>query len=162
MPSVVRRTLCLAAFSLLSVVAVGDDTASPEPQVGDCVLFREGGAGLLLTTPVYWLRGTVNAVAHEQRKALACPRIGKPQIAYTPADHARVAAAMPCVAEPGEDLEVKVTRVQVAVDDWETPWSPQQGTTGWLFRGRFLEQTLAKGKVIDMAANWLTTCGGGR
>ena len=36
--------------------------------------------------------------------------------------------------------------------------APQQGTTGWLFRGKFLEQTLKKGEVIDMDATWLLHC----
>ena len=109
-------------------------------------MFREGGAGLLLRTPVYWLRGSITGVSRTRPMAQACPHIGKQ------------AAAMPCVDKGADAVEVDVVRVQVAVDDWETPWSPQQGTTGWLFRGKFLNQTLEKGKVIDMDATWLVRC----
>ncbi|WP_186409100.1 hypothetical protein [Candidatus Accumulibacter aalborgensis] len=137
-----------------------------DPQVGDCVVFREGGVGLLLLTPVYWLKGSVAGVSRQQRVIRACPRIGKQASAYTPADHARLAGAMPCVDEGGvtaDGAELRdVIRVQVAVADWETPWSHQQGTTGWLFRGQFLNQTLKKGGVIDMDVTWLVPCEAGR
>lgn len=154
-----RRLLWLVGFGLTAVAAAGEQAAASRLQVGDCVLYREGGDGLVLITPVYWLRGTVVSVVDEQRLAGTCPHIGKPLLAYSPADHARLAAAMPCVSDGGPPVEVRFARVGVAVDDWETPWSSQQGATGWLFRGRFLEQALAKGKVIEINANRLTTCG---
>ena len=71
-----------------------------------------------------------------------------------------LAAAMPCVENESAAVpkDVEVTRLQVTVDDWETPWSHQHGTTGWLFRGQFLDQTLRKGAVIDMDAVWLERC----
>lgn len=162
----VTRLVWAIAAAVLAVSVLADEggaAAGPaalpsDPQIGDCVIFREGGAGLLLRTPVYWLRGSIAGVSRTRRMAQACPRIGKQAAAYTPADHARLAAAMPCVDKGADAVEVDVTRVQVSVEDWETPWSPQQGTTGWLFRGRFLEQTLKKGEVIDMDTIWLLRC----
>ena len=126
--------------------------------LGDCAIFREGGDGRILRTPVFWLKGTVAGVARERRLAALCPQIGKPLAAYTRADYAQVAAASPCVQSDTEVREVGVTRIQLRVDDWETPWATQHGTTGWLFRGYFLAQSLQKGVVIDMDANWLERC----
>lgn len=162
----VTRLVWAIAAAVLAVSVLADEggaAAGPaavpsDPQIGDCVMFREGGAGLLLRTPVYWLRGSIAGVSRTRRMAQACPHIGKQAAAHTPADHALLAAAMPCVDKGADAVEVDVVRVQVAVDDWETPWSPQQGTTGWLFRGKFLNQTLEKGKVIDMDATWLVRC----
>jgi hypothetical protein len=134
-------------------------TASDDlPHVGDCVLFREGGDGLLITTPVYWLRGTIAALSSEKRLAVLCPRLNKPTVAYTRADWQRLAAATPCVERAEDSREVDVLRVQVRVEEWETPWAPAHGTTSWLFRGHFLAEPLSKGKEIDMDATWLQRC----
>lgn len=171
-----RRALAAIVASLLAASLCADDDApdtasSPAasgPQVGDCVIFREGGAGRLLTAPTYWLKGSIAALSRQRRQLDRCPHIGKPASAFTPADQARLAAAMPCVEQTSASAlatpprEVEVMRVQVAVADWETPWSHQHGTTGWLFRGRFLEQPLAKGALIDMDATWLERCEAGR
>jgi len=56
---------------------------------------------------------------------------------------------------------VSVIRVQLAVEAWETPWSSQHGAGGWLFRGQFLDQTLRKGEIVDIDANWLEPCEAG-
>lgn len=168
-----RGLHALIAALLLGAPALADEVAPvvtslamlTDPQLGDCVVFREGGAGLLLRTPVYWLKGSVAGVSRQQRMIRACPRIGKQASAYTPADHARLAGAMPCVDEGAviadAAMSSDVVRVQVAVADWETPWSHQHGTTGWLFRGQFLNQTLKRGGVIDMDATWLVPCEAG-
>lgn len=166
-----RLRAIIAALLAASVLA---DEAAPvvtslaafaEPQLGDCVVFREGGAGLLLRTPIYWLKGSIAGISRQQRMLRACPRIGKQASAYTPADHALLAGAMPCVDEgavnAADAVLSDVMRVQVVVADWETPWSHQQGTTGWLFRGQFLNQTLKKGEVIDMDVTWLVPCEAG-
>ncbi|EXI66827.1 MAG: hypothetical protein AW08_02414 [Candidatus Accumulibacter adjunctus] len=131
------------------------------PQPGDCVLLREGGDGWLLRAPTYWLRGTIAALVPQRRRAELCPQIGKPLAAYTRADHARMAAATPCVLTAAAVGEVDVLRVQVRVDSWETPWSHQHRPAGWLFRGQFLDQTLHEGMVIDMDASWLEPCEAG-
>lgn len=131
------------------------------PQAGDCVILREGGSGWLLKAPTYWLRGTIDRLVRERRMAGICPLLGKPSAAYTRADHAQVAAAMPCVANAADVGEVDVLRVHVLVDAWETPWSHQGSPPGWLFRGQFLDQTLHRGMVIDMDASWLEPCEAG-
>ncbi len=84
-----------------------------------------------------------------------CALIGKPLQASTRDVWVRVAAATPCVESDAEVREVAVMRITVAVEEWETPWSNQHGTVGWLFRGHFLDKTLKKGELIDMDAAWL-------
>lgn len=160
----VAAGLLVAAAGAVEVAPAATSGAAPGPQVGDCVIFREGGAGLLLKTPTYWLQGTIAGIAREQRPLGLCPHIGKPALAYTPADYALLAAAMPCVAElaGGLPLTVEVLRVRLRVADWETPWSPQHGTTGWLYRGQFLDQPLEKGALIDVDAAWFERCESGR
>ncbi len=147
-----------ASFVLSALWLAG--AVSAAAQLGDCVLFREGGAGLLFKAPSYWLRGSIAAISSEQRLAGLCPQIGKPESAYTREDWVRVAAATPCVDSSAEVREVTVTRISVAVDAWETPWSSMHGTVGWLFRGHFLDQPLKKGELIDMDASWLVRCPG--
>ncbi|KFB76664.1 MAG: hypothetical protein J5X22_13745 [Candidatus Accumulibacter sp.] len=127
-------------------------------QIGDCVIFREGGAGWLLKTPTYWFKGLVVDLSRERRIANLCPHIGKQASAYTQADQLRLAAAMPCVDKESEVQEVPVLRLRVAVEAWETPWSPQHGGIGWLYRGQFLDQKLYKGGVLDIDATWLAPC----
>ncbi len=133
-------------------------TALGSPQLGDCVVFREGGSGRILKTPTYWLKGSIAAISHERRLAGRCPEIGKLASNYTRADWARVAAATPCVGNDAEIREVAVLRIRVVVEAWETPWSNQHGTVGWLFRGQFLEQPLKQGGLIEMDATWLEHC----
>lgn len=157
----------LLAAALAAGVAAAQQAVVPDLQAGDCVFFREGGDGIVFTTPVYWLKGTVNTVVRERRRVGRCPRIGKPRSAYTPADWAALVAASPClegagraasVAQQAPASEVEVMRAQVVVEDWETPWSHQHGSTGWLFRGQFLAQPLQRGGVIAMDIAWLQPC----
>jgi hypothetical protein len=143
-----------AALLLFASIAA----AAPAFEVGDCVIFREGGAGLLLKSPSYWLRGSVVAIAQERRLAAHCPDIGKPPSGYTHEDWVRLAAAAPCVESDADVRIVDVLRIRVAIEDWETPWSYQHGTAAWLFRGQFLDQRLHKGGLVDFDANWLQAC----
>ncbi len=157
---------CLFAASVLAVDVEPPATSSAVPsgpQIGDCVIFREGGAGLVLRAPTYWLKGSVAGIARERRKLGLCPRLGKLAAAYTAADRALLVAAMPCLEQESDSapIDVEVIRLRVSIDDWETPWSHQHGTTGWLFMGRFLDQPLKKGAVIDMDAGWLESCEAG-
>lgn len=145
--------LCATADEVPSALS-----ASTGPKAGDCVMFREGGVGLILKTPTYWIKGSIVDVSEQRRTAGRCPKIGKQVSAYTREDWVRIAAATPCVENDAEVGEVAVMRVRVAVDEWETPWSNQHGNAGWLFRGYFLDQALKKGKVIEMDANWLERC----
>lgn len=150
--------MLIAAFSVpVNALPVGSTGAS-SLQLGDCVMFREGGAGVLFKTPTYWLRGLVADVSPERRLARRCPVIGKLMPAYTRQDWIRVAAAMPCVDNDADVRDVEVLRVRVAVEAWETPWSTQHGTAAWLFRGYFLDQVLSKGGLIEMDSSWLERC----
>ena len=156
----------LLAVSVMVHGALASDDGVPptspdagwSPQIGNCVIFREGGTGLLFRTPTYWLKGRITKIANEARYLHRCPRFDKPPSAYSSSDWARLAQAMPCTEDEAGARWVDVLRLHVAVDEWETPWSHQHGGRGWLFRGQFLEQTLHKGTLIDMDATWLTRC----
>ena len=148
----------LSVFFVLANAVPLVSTASSGLHLGDCVMFREGGAGYLLKTPTYWLKGSVTGISPERRLARRCPEIGKLMPAYTHEDWIRVAAAMPCVDNDADVREVDVVRIRVAVEAWETPWSIQHGTAAWLFRGYFLDKALHKGELIDMDASWLERC----
>jgi hypothetical protein len=155
-----KNAIILLGWLMLAapVSAENGSGVSEELQVGDCVMFREGGVGLLLKSPTYWLRGTVAKASAERRLAGRCPVIGKPQSAYSRNDWLLFAAAQPCVTHDAEVRVVDVLRVRVSVDEWETPWSLQHGSAGWLFRGKFLDTDLHKGVQIDMDAGWLVRC----
>ncbi len=160
-----RWPACCAACLVATRLFAGEASDAPAvpadsraARIGDCVVFREGGTGWLLKSPVYWLRGSITAITRERRTLVRCPHIGRPLAAYTRADWTRLARAMPCAENDAPTGELEVTRVGVAVEAWETPWSHQHGTAGWLFRGQFLDQTLGKGVVIDMDAAWLVRC----
>jgi hypothetical protein len=131
---------------------------SPALRPGECVVFREGGGGYVLTAPTFWLQGRVAAIETQRRWAGRCPVIGKSLSAYSRSDWARVVEALPCVDDDSDAGEVSVVRVQVAVESWETPWSNQHGAAGWLFRGMFVDRPLKKGGIIDMDAAWLQRC----
>ena len=155
--------ISLGLLVLANLVFAGDvstdvSTTPPSLQQGDCVMFREGGAGLVLRTPTYWLKGVVARVSAERRLAGRCPVIGKSISTYTRSDWVRVAAAMPCVDNEADVGEVDVMRVRMVVEEWETPWSNQHGTGAWLFRGQFLDIPLTKNVQIDMDATWLERC----
>lgn len=148
----------ITAWLLVAPAHADQAGARPDLQIGDCVIFREGGAGWLLKTPTYWFKGLVVDLSRERRIANLCPHIGKQASAYTQADQLRLAAAMPCVDKESEVQEVSVLRLRVAVEAWETPWSPQHGGIGWLYRGQFLDQKLYQGRVLDIDATWLALC----
>lgn len=154
----IRGQFLFAAVLSLSSLAAAADHASAGPQVGDCVVFREGGAGRVFKAPTYWLKGTIAALSAERRLAGVCPRLDKPVAAYTQDDWGRIAASTPCVQNAAEVREVDVLRVRFRIEAWETPWSLPHGSSGWLFRGHFLDQALKVGEEIDMDATWLERC----
>ena len=156
---IVRSLFSISSLALaLLAGSAGASEPAAGPQVGDCAIFREGGAGRIFKAPTYWLKGTIAAISAERRVAGRCPQMGKSQAAYTRDDWLRIAASTPCVHSDAEIREVDVLRIRLSADEWETPWSHQHGTTGWLFRGYFLDRELKKGAVIDMDASWLERC----
>lgn len=126
--------------------------------IGDCVEFREGGDGRLLKTPAYWVKGSVSKLVAEKRWMAPCPRLGKLLSTYSQGERVRLFEAMPCSWDADEPRLVDVTRVQVIVDSWETPWSIQHGAAGLLFRGAFMGRELVKGGTIDLDSAWLERC----
>ena len=72
-------------------------SASSGPKPGDCVMFREGGTGLVFKTPTYWLKGSIADIRHERRLAGRCPKIGKQESAYTRQDWACLLYTSRCV-----------------------------------------------------------------
>jgi hypothetical protein len=150
-------------LAVLTAPALADGAAQAVavqtgPQLGECAIFREGGTGRVFKAPTYWVKGSISSVSREQRTAGRCPQIAKSVAAYTRDDWVRIAAATPCVQTDAEVREVDVLRIRLSVDEWETPWSHQHGSVGWLFRGYFLDTPLKKGEVIDMDASWLERC----
>jgi len=158
LPRLFFQCALVIAFSASADEVTTAPPAYSGPKLGDCVMFREGGVGLVLKTPTYWLKGSIADIGHERRLAGLCPTIGKQVSAYSREDWVRIARATPCVENDADVREVDVLRIRVAVEEWETPWSNQHGTAGWLFRGHFLDQVLKKGELIDMDAKWLERC----
>ena len=128
------------------------------PAVGECVVFREGGAGVVLKAPSYWMQGKLVALSHHKKILERCPQIGKLPQAYTREDWLRVAEASPCAENTEGVREVMLVRLTVAVEEWDTPWSKQHGAAGWLYRGNFLNTRLEKGVLIEMDSSWVERC----
>ena len=143
-------SLALEAAQLLPTAQV--------PAVGDCVVFREGGAGVLLKAPSYWMQGRIVALSPHKKMLERCPQIGKLPQAYTREDWRRVAEASPCAERDDAVREVMLARLTVAVEEWDTPWSKQHGAAGWLYRGNFLDTRLEKGVLIEMDSTWVERC----
>ncbi|MEI7613109.1 MAG: hypothetical protein WCK63_09380 [Betaproteobacteria bacterium] len=153
-----RKVFVLWAALTMGAAFAREALPLPELRPGECVIFREGGGGYVLTTPTFWLKGRVAGIETQRRWAGRCPVIGKAPAAYSRSDWATVVEALSCVASDSEVGEVSVVRVQVVVESWDTPWSNQHGAAGWLFRGMFVDKPLKKGDSIDMDAAWLERC----
>ena len=92
-PALAMFGVWLMCGLFLPRLVLADDTASSAPrppQIGDCVIFREGGGGFILKAPTYWLKGSIAALSSERRVAGLCPKIGKQVSAYSRDDWARV------------------------------------------------------------------------
>lgn len=128
------------------------------PVAGDCALFREGGAGYILTAPTYFVRGTVSEVYTRSHRMDLCPNRGKPPANYTRDDWQRFAEAYPCVNDAAQARDVEVVRIRLRVDDWDTPWALQHGRNGMLMKGHFLDVELKEGIELDVAGTLLERC----
>ena len=129
-----------------------------EFEVGDCVVFREGGDGRVFKAPTYWWKGRVVSLTTERREAGLCPVIAKPRSSFTREERVRLARAMPCVQREADVREILVRRGQIEIVSWETPWSNQHGTAGLLFRGMFLDSALVQGGIVEVDVDWLESC----
>ena len=149
---------CLLAFPVLALELTQALPTAQVPAVGECVVFREGGAGVLLKAPSYWMQGRIVALSPRKKMLERCPQIGKLPQAYTREDWRRVAEASPCAERDDAVREVMLARLTVAVEEWDTPWSKQHGAAGWLYRGNFLDTRLEKGVLIEMDSTWVERC----
>ncbi len=128
-------------------------------QPGSCVRYEEGGAGWILTEPVYYLKGRVLAADVQTRRLVQCPQVpGKTIEQYTRDEFNRHAKAYPCLAAgvPERDEQIGIVRFQV--DDWETPHARKAENDGRLYRGMYLDRVLKKGMEIELEADLLGAC----
>lgn len=126
---------------------------------GACVMYREGGAGWLLTEPQYWVKGNVVSVNTRKQRLEECPLIAGKQIEqYSRAEFNQWARAQPCVTQGQTRPEVESGFVRFQVEDWETPWARRAANAGRLFHGHYLDQKLHKGMELEIAERLLIAC----
>src|SRR5574343_541230 len=160
--------LLLAA---LAFAAVADEEAPLRPsaqllfkhphllQPGQCVRYQEGGAGWVVTEPVYFLRGEVVSAEVRSRHVGTCPVVeGKTLLQYTRDEFIRHARAYPCVSPGVPERETQIGVVRIRVNTWETPHARKAENAGRLYRGMFLDQHLEKGQEIELEADLLGAC----
>lgn len=126
---------------------------------GQCVVYEEGGAGWVMTDPVYYLRGEVIKSEVRTRHVGRCPVVpGKTLEQYSREEFIRHAKAHPCVSENAPEREEQIGIVRIRVSDWETPHTKRAENAGRLYRGTFLDQKLEKGLEIELEADLLGLC----
>ncbi len=133
---------------------------SPElAKPGACVMYREGGAGWILTEPVYWLKGTTVRSEVKTRRVDRCPAVqGKVPEHYTREEFNRLANAYPCAAKAENVRDEAFGILHVRVDDWETPWAKRAANSGRLYQGHYIDRPLQKGMELEVDANLLAAC----
>jgi hypothetical protein len=128
-------------------------------QPGRCVVYREGGDGLLITEPSYYVQGRVVAATVQSRRLEACPEVpGKGIEQYSRAEFTRLLHAQPCLAGDKGGREVLVGVVALRVDEWDTPHARRAANAGRLYRGMFIDRELQKGMEIELEADLLGAC----
>lgn len=152
------RSLVLPIFLVAAALDSVHAAETPMPVPGDCAMFREGGAGYILTAPTYYVRGTITEVYTRRHPMALCPNLGKPAMRYTRADWKRMADAYPCVTDPAQVKDVDAIRIRMRADQWETPWTLSHGQNGWLFHGHYLDVELKEGAVLDIDGTLLERC----
>lgn len=133
--------------------------AQPELQrPGACVAYREGGAGWIVTDPVFWLKGTVLAAEIRPRRLEVCPDAGKSTERLSREEFIRLARARPCVSRPEAVREEQIGLVRLRVQSWETPWARRAANAYRLYQGHFLDQALREGLELEIEADLLGSC----
>lgn len=128
-------------------------------RAGQCVRYEEGGAGWVMTEPVFYLKGEVVAAEVRRRRLATCPIVpGKNIEQYSRAEFNRHALAYPCVAQGVPEREEQIGVVRVRVSDWETPHARRAENAGRLYRGMFIDRKLDKGMEIELEADLLGIC----
>lgn len=126
---------------------------------GQCVRYEEGGAGRVMTEPVYYLQGEVIATMVQPRRLDKCPVVpGKRLDQYSRDEFNRHALALPCVAPDVPVRDEQIGLVRVRVTDWETPYARPAASAGRLYRGMFIDRKLEKGMEIQLEADLLGQC----
>jgi len=128
-------------------------------QVGQCVRYDEGGAGWVMTEPVFYLKGEVLSAEVVTRHLGHCPVVpGKNMEQYSRAEFNRHALAHPCVSADVPERDEQIGVVRVRVIDWETPHARKAENAGRLYRGNFIDRPLEKGMEIELEADLLAVC----
>lgn len=164
-----RRLLLLFLAILVTAAQADEPSLRPsarllfkQPELlrpGACAMVKEGGAGWILTEPVYWLRGTVVTAEVRSRRLDVCPEVpGKTIDTYSREEFNRLANARPCVSRPELVREEQVGMVRLQVADWETPWARRAANAYRLYQGHYLDQPLSKGLELDIEADLLAAC----
>lgn len=128
-------------------------------KAGQCVRYEEGGAGFIVTEPVFYLKGEVIAAEVRSRHLAKCPVVpGKNIEQYSRDEFNRHANAFPCVAQDVAERDEQIGVVRVRVSDWETPHAKKAENAGRLYRGMFVDRKLAKDLEIELEADLLGIC----
>lgn len=128
-------------------------------QAGACVRYEEGGAGWVLTEPLYYLKGTVVSAEVRTRRLQACPEVpGKPLNQYARDEFVGLLKARPCLAPGTPERDEQVGIVRLRVTDWETPHARRAENAGRLYRGMFVDQALQRDLEIELEADQLALC----
>lgn len=162
--------IALVALACLSLPALAGDLPlrpsagllfkQPElMRAGACVMYREGGAGWVLTDPVFYLKGEVLSSGVQTRHLGKCPVVpGKNIAQYSRQEFNRQALAFPCVAADVAERDEQIGMVRLRVSDWETPYAKKAENAGRLYHGMFIERQLEKGLEIELEADLLERC----
>lgn len=128
-------------------------------QPGHCVRYEEGGAGWVVTDPVFYLKGTVVSAEVRSRRLRLCPEVpGKERSQYSRAEYVRLALAQPCLAPGTPERDEQIGIVRVRVSEWETPHARRAENAGRLYRGMFIDRQLVRGMEIELEADMLALC----
>lgn len=163
------RILLLALACLSLPVAAVEPALRPSAQLlfkqpellrpGSCVRYEEGGAGWVVTDPVYYLKGEVLASEVQTRHLGLCPVVpGKNIEQYSRDEFNRHARAFPCVSQASAERDEQIGVVRLRVTDWETPHAVRAANAGRLYRGMFVDHKLEKGMEIELEADLLSVC----
>lgn len=162
--------LLLAALACLAIPAqAAEPQLRPSAQllfkqpemlrVGQCVRYEEGGAGWVMTDPVFYLKGEVVAAEVQTRHLGKCPLVpGKNLDQYSRDEFNRHALAYPCVSPDVPERDEQIGIVRVRVSDWETPHARKAENAGRLYRGMFIDRKLEKGMELELEADLLGVC----
>lgn len=126
---------------------------------GACVMYREGGAGWIMTEPVFWLKGTTVSAELRKRKLARCPETpGKTIDRYDRQEFIRLAKNQPCVSRDDAVREEDIGVIRLRVDSWETPWSKRAANSGRLYQGNYLDLPLKQGIELEIDAEFVQAC----